>query len=41
VQKLSYAEPVKKVEEDGQGGGIMRGVVSVIYFSVRLDFWHL
>ena len=27
VQKLSYAETVKKVEEDGSRGGILRRVV--------------
>ena len=27
VQKLSYAEAVKEVEEDGSRGGILRGVV--------------
>ena len=27
VQKWSYAEAVKKVEEDGSRGGFLRGVV--------------
>jgi hypothetical protein len=54
VQKLSYAEAVKKVNEDGsrgrdpEGSGVSSRCVpvqgdkpSMIYVSVRLDFWHL
>jgi hypothetical protein len=38
VQKLSYAEAVKKVEEDGSRGGILRGIgVSSISIPVQRD----